>query len=129
MKFSFSDEQEEFRVFLRRFMEDKSPTTEVRRLMETDEGYDEAVWKQLSTDLGLPAVHVPEEYGGQGFGIGELAIVLEEMGRALLCAPYFLMQPPKNRNGHYCRHSPLEKIARRSLSRKKTDCGTTAAWK
>jgi alkylation response protein AidB-like acyl-CoA dehydrogenase len=89
MKFSFSDEQEEFRVFLRRFMEDKSPTTEVRRLMETDEGYDEAVWKQLSTDLGLPAVHVPEEYGGQGFGIGELAIVLEEMGRALLCAPYF----------------------------------------
>lgn len=89
MKFSFSDEQQEFRVFLRRFLEDKSPTTEVRRLMETDEGYDEAVWKQLSTDLGLPAVHVPEEYGGQGFGIGELAIVLEEMGRALLCAPYF----------------------------------------
>ncbi len=89
MKFSFSDEQEEFRVFLRRFLEDKSPTTEVRRLMETDEGYDEAVWKQLSTDLGLPAVHVPEEYGGQGFGFGELGIVLEEMGRALLCAPYF----------------------------------------
>ncbi|NKB56078.1 MAG: acyl-CoA dehydrogenase [Alphaproteobacteria bacterium] len=89
MKFSFSDEQEEFRVFLRRFLEDKSPTTEVRRLMETDEGYDEAVWKQLSTDLGLPAVHVPEEYGGQGFSFGELGIVLEEMGRALLCAPYF----------------------------------------
>lgn len=89
MRFSFSDEQEEFRVFLRRFLEDKSPTTEVRRLMETDEGYDEAVWKQLSTDLGLPAVHVPEEYGGQGFSYGELGIVLEEMGRALLCAPYF----------------------------------------
>ncbi len=89
MRFNFSDEQEEFRVFLRRFLDDKSPTTEVRRLMETDEGYDEAVWKQLSTDLGLPAVHVPEEYGGQGFSYGELGIVLEEMGRALLCAPYF----------------------------------------
>ena len=89
MRFSFSEEQEEFRTFLRRFLEDKSPTTEVRRLMETEEGYDEAVWKQLSTDLGLPAVHVPEEYGGQGFGVAELAIVLEEMGRALLCAPYF----------------------------------------
>jgi alkylation response protein AidB-like acyl-CoA dehydrogenase len=89
MRFSFSDEQEEFRVFLRRFLEDKSPTTEVRRLMETDSGYDEAVWKQLSTDLGLPAVHVPEEYGGQGFSYGELGVVLEEMGRALLCAPYF----------------------------------------
>jgi alkylation response protein AidB-like acyl-CoA dehydrogenase len=34
-------------------------------------------------------VHVPEEYGGQGFGFVELGIVLEEMGRALLCAPYF----------------------------------------
>ena len=98
MKFSFSDEQEEFRVFLRRFLEDKSPTTEVRRIMETDEGYDEAVWKQLSTDLGLPAVHVPEEYGGQGFGFEELGIVLEEMGRALLCAPYFssaVLKTPK----------------------------------
>lgn len=89
MRFSFSEEQEEFRNYLRRFLDDKSPTTEVRRLMETDEGFDEAVWKQMSTDLGLPAVHVPEEFGGQGFGIGELGIVLEEMGRALLCAPYF----------------------------------------
>jgi len=89
MRFSFTEEQEEFRVFLRRFLETKSPTTEVRRLMDTDEGYDEAVWKQLSSELGLPAVHVPEEYGGQGFTVAELAIVVEEMGRTLLCAPYF----------------------------------------
>jgi len=89
MRFSFTEEQEEFRVFLRRFLEAKSPTTEVRRLMDTDKGYDEAVWKQLSSELGLPAVHVPEEYGGQGFTVAELAIVVEEMGRALLCAPYF----------------------------------------
>ena len=87
MRFSFTEEQEEFRAFLRRFLEDKSPTTEVRRLIETDEGYDEAVWKQLSTELGLPAVHVPEEYGGQGFSIAELAIGVEETRRALLCAP------------------------------------------
>ena len=40
MKFSFTDEQEEYRSVLRRFLEDKSPTTEVRRLMETDEGCD-----------------------------------------------------------------------------------------
>ena len=89
MRFSFTEEQEEFRGFLRRFLETKSPTTEVRRLMDTDEGYDEAVWKQLSSELGLPAVHVPEEYGGQGFTVAELAIVVEEMGRTLLCAPYF----------------------------------------
>ena len=89
MKFSFTDEQHEFRSVLRRFLEDKSPTTEVRRLMETDQGCDPEVWRQLSQELGLTAIHIPESYGGQGFGIGELAISVEEMGRALLCAPYF----------------------------------------
>ena len=89
MKFSFTDEQQEFRSVLRRFLEDKSPTTEVRRLMETEKGCDPEVWQQLSKELGLTAIHIPESYGGQGFGIGELAIAVEEMGRALLCAPYF----------------------------------------
>ena len=89
MKFSFSDEQQEFRSVVRRFLEDKSPTKEVRRLMETAAGVDDEVWRQLSRDLGLTAVHIPETYGGQGFGISELAIAVEEMGRVLLCAPYF----------------------------------------
>src|SRR5262249_10773287 len=89
MRFSFTDEQQEFRSVVRRFLEDKSPTTTVRRLMETDVGHDPEVWRSLSRDLGLTAIHVPEIYGGQGFGIRELAIALEEMGRALLCAPYF----------------------------------------
>ena len=88
-RFSFTPEQEEFRFVLRRFMEDKSPVAEVRRLMETDEGWDREVWRQLSNDLGLPAIHIPEDYGGQGFGFVELALVVEEMGRSLLCAPYF----------------------------------------
>ncbi|MEJ2133547.1 MAG: acyl-CoA dehydrogenase family protein, partial [Gammaproteobacteria bacterium] len=57
--------------------------------METSEGFDREVWKHLSDELGLPAVHIPEAYGGQGFGFVELGIVLEEMGRALFCAPYF----------------------------------------
>jgi alkylation response protein AidB-like acyl-CoA dehydrogenase len=87
--FSFSDEQDEFRSVIRRFLEDRSPPTEVRRLMETPEGCDPAVWRQLSEELGLPAVHIPEEYGGQGFSFVELGIALEETGRALLCAPYF----------------------------------------
>lgn len=89
MKFSFTDEQREFRSSVRRFLEDKSPTTEVRRLMATETGFDPAVWRQLSGELGLTAVHIPEGYGGQGFGISELAIAAEEMGRSLLCAPYF----------------------------------------
>jgi alkylation response protein AidB-like acyl-CoA dehydrogenase len=89
MRFNFTDEQREFRSVVRRFLEDKSPASEVRRLMETDAGCDAEVWRHLSRNLGLTALHVPEVYGGQGFGISELAIAVEEMGRALLCAPYF----------------------------------------
>ena len=89
MDFAFSEEQEELRETLRRFFEEKSPTAEVFRLMETREGYDPAVWKQMGEDLGLQGVHIPEEYGGQGFGFLELGLVLEEMGRVLMCSPYF----------------------------------------
>jgi alkylation response protein AidB-like acyl-CoA dehydrogenase len=89
LNFTFSEEQEELRRTIRRFLDDKSPSTEVRRLMETPDGYDEAVWKQMAQELGLQALHIPEEYGGQGFSFVELGIVLEEMGRALLCAPFF----------------------------------------
>jgi alkylation response protein AidB-like acyl-CoA dehydrogenase len=89
LNFTFSEEQEELRRTIRRFLDDKSPSTEVRRLMETPDGYDEAVWKQMAQELGLQALHIPEKYGGQGFTFVELGIVLEEMGRALLCAPFF----------------------------------------
>lgn len=89
MKFSFTDEQEQIRTVLRRFLAEKSPTTEIRRLMATDQGWDRDTWRRLNSELGLSAVHIPEAYGGQGLGFVELAIVLEEMGRALLCAPYF----------------------------------------
>ncbi|TMJ21499.1 MAG: acyl-CoA dehydrogenase [Alphaproteobacteria bacterium] len=89
MRFSFSAEQEEFRTSLRRALEARSPTKEVRRLMATDAGFDRDGWRKLNQELGLTGIHIPEAYGGQGFGFGELAIVLEEMGRSLLCAPYF----------------------------------------
>lgn len=89
IKFTFTGEQEQFRSAVRRFLTDKSPTTEVRRLMATTEGYDPAVWRQLSEELSLPGIHIPEQYGGAGFGIVELSIVIEEQGRTLLCAPYF----------------------------------------
>lgn len=89
MKFSFTEEQDEFRGVLRRFLEARSPAVEVRRLMETEAGYDADVWRQLSQDLGVAALHIPEAYGGAGFGVTELAIATEEAGRALLCAPLF----------------------------------------
>jgi alkylation response protein AidB-like acyl-CoA dehydrogenase len=89
MNFAFSEEQEELRRTVRQFLEAKSPSSEVRRLMETTEGYDPAVWKQMGQELGLQSLAIPEAYGGQGFTFIELGIVLEEMGRVLLCAPYF----------------------------------------
>ncbi len=89
MNFAFSDEQEELRRITRQFLTSKSPESEVRRLMDTSEGYDPAVWSQMAGELGLQSLIVPEEFGGQGFSFVELTVVLEEMGRSLLCAPYF----------------------------------------
>ena len=89
MNFAFSEEQEELRRTVRSFLEQKSPETEVRRLMDTQEGYDPGVWKQMADQLGLQGLTIPEDNGGSGFSYVELGIVLEEMGRALLCAPYF----------------------------------------
>ena len=89
MNFAFSDEQEELRTAVRRFLAEKSPETEVRRLMDTTEGYDPAVWSQMADQLGLQSLTIPEEFGGSGFTYVELLVVLEEMGAALLCAPFF----------------------------------------
>src|SRR6202142_556365 len=89
MNFAFSDEQEELRTSVRRFLAEKSPESEVRRLMDTTEGYDPAVWKQMAEQLGLQSLTIPEEFGGSGFSYVELVVVLEEMGAALLCAPFF----------------------------------------
>jgi alkylation response protein AidB-like acyl-CoA dehydrogenase len=89
MNFAFSEEQEELRTAVRRFLQEKSPETEVRRLMETEDGYDPAVWSQMADQLGLQSLTIPEEYGGSGFSYVELIVILEEMGSALLCAPYF----------------------------------------
>jgi alkylation response protein AidB-like acyl-CoA dehydrogenase len=89
MIFTFTDEQRELGAILRRFLQDKSPSAEVRRLMATEAGYDPQTWAQLAGQLGLQGLVIPEKYGGSGAGPVELAVVCEEMGRALLCAPYF----------------------------------------
>jgi alkylation response protein AidB-like acyl-CoA dehydrogenase len=89
MNFGFSEEQDELRKMVRRFLDDKSPETAVREQMATADGYDKSVWKQMAEELGLQALGIPEEFGGQGFGPVEQYVVFEEMGAALLCAPYF----------------------------------------
>src|SRR5258708_6778117 len=89
MQLAFTEEQLELRDSVRRFLAEKSPESEVRRLMESDEGYDPDVWRQMADQLGLQGIAIPESYGGAGFTFAELCIVVEEMGTALLCAPFF----------------------------------------
>ena len=89
MIFAFTEEQEQLRAAVRRFLTEKSPESEVRRLMETVSGYDVEVWRQAARQLGLTGLAIPEKFGGSGSGYVELTVVFEEMGAALLCAPFF----------------------------------------
>jgi alkylation response protein AidB-like acyl-CoA dehydrogenase len=89
-----STEHDELRQVVREFLAERSPSSEVRRLMEAGQmdptqSRDDRVWALLAGQLGLTGIAVPEQYGGAGYGPVELGIVLEEMGGALLVAPYF----------------------------------------
>lgn len=86
--FSFTDEHEQLRSTLRSFLEENSDEAAVRTQMATEIGYDALVWEQMAEQMGLAGLIIPEEYGGAGYTFIELLVVMEEMGRALLCAPY-----------------------------------------
>ena len=89
MEFSFSEDQVELRRAARRFLEVASSEERVRSAMETERGYDQATWKQLSEELAWTALTIPEQYGGLGMSYLDLHPLMEEMGRALLCSPFF----------------------------------------
>lgn len=88
MDFAFTEEHAELRQTVRRFLEDKSTEAAVRNQMASESGYDAAVWTQMAEQMGLQGLIIPEEHGGAGLGLVEMAVVLEEMGRALYCGPY-----------------------------------------
>jgi alkylation response protein AidB-like acyl-CoA dehydrogenase len=73
---------------VRRFVEERWPIGSVRRLADTPSGFERAVWKQMSQELGLPGLALPEACGGQGFSFLELGIALEELGRQLAGGPF-----------------------------------------
>ncbi len=73
----------------RAFLEECSSGDQVREVMATERGYDAEVWKRIGSELGWPAITIPEAYDGLGLGYVELVALLEETGRALLCSPFF----------------------------------------
>jgi alkylation response protein AidB-like acyl-CoA dehydrogenase len=89
MQVGFTEDQIQFREVVSRFLAAKSPPTAVRALMATEAGHDPLVWSQLCGELGLAGTHLPEAYGGFGFGPVELGIAMQEMGRYLYCGPFF----------------------------------------
>ncbi len=86
--FMFSDEHEELRSTVRSFLQAHSDENAVREHMASERGHDAKVWQLLAEQMGLTGLIVPEEHGGAGMGYVELLVVMEEMGRALLCAPF-----------------------------------------
>jgi alkylation response protein AidB-like acyl-CoA dehydrogenase len=89
MDFAFTEEQQALRRTLRQFLSIRSSSGRVRAAMASETGYERETWERLGGELGLTALIVPEAYGGAGLGAVELSAVMEEMGRTLLCAPFF----------------------------------------
>jgi len=89
VRFAFTEEQDALRAGMRRFLRDKSPEPEVRRLMASDDGYDPAVWETAGRPARIAVLDHPEQFGGSGYSYVRVMIVLEEIGNALLCAPYY----------------------------------------
>ncbi|HEX4658989.1 MAG TPA: acyl-CoA dehydrogenase family protein [Streptosporangiaceae bacterium] len=83
------EELEELREAVREFLAAKSGQSAVRAASQTDLRHDPAVWQQMARQLRLQGLALPDAYGGDGFGLTELEVVLEEMGAALLCSPFF----------------------------------------
>ena len=89
MNFSFSEEQQMIRATAEAFLAEKSTSAAVRRAMVTERGYDPQLWQSICEDMYWQAMTIPEAHGGLGLGYVELVATLEQMGRYLLCAPFY----------------------------------------
>ena len=88
MDFILSEEQEMLRKTARNFLAERCPKSLVREWQESDKGYSLELWQELAS-LGWLGLVFPEEYGGNGMSFLELAVLLDEMGRACLPSPFF----------------------------------------
>jgi alkylation response protein AidB-like acyl-CoA dehydrogenase len=83
---SFSEEQAMLLDVAREFCADKSPIAAVRAQLETDSGYDPAIWDEMVA-LGWAGIALPQSCGGSGMGVATVVPVVEAMGRAMLGTP------------------------------------------
>ncbi|MXZ56581.1 MAG: acyl-CoA dehydrogenase [Gammaproteobacteria bacterium] len=87
MNFEFSKEQDLLREQARAFLTQHCPTTVVRKILEGNDPFDRDLWRKIA-ELGWQATVIPEEYGGLGLTYYELAVIAEELGRALAPTPF-----------------------------------------
>jgi alkylation response protein AidB-like acyl-CoA dehydrogenase len=87
MQFGLTETQQVLKNSAREFFSAECPIAEVRRLMETPTAYDAALWQKMAHQ-GWTGIVFDEGYSGLGLGLVEMAVALEEMGRALLPGPY-----------------------------------------
>ena len=80
-------EQEALRDVMRAFLRKYSEESAVRQQMDSELGYDAGAWRKAADQIGMPALVIPEEFGGAGYGFDELAVVMEETGRTLYSGP------------------------------------------
>ena len=88
MDLGLSEIQQMLKTSAQEFLSRECPTTLVREMEEDPQGYPNGLWQQI-VNLGWTGVPFPEQYGGTGGDFLDLAVLLEEMGRALLPGPYF----------------------------------------
>jgi alkylation response protein AidB-like acyl-CoA dehydrogenase len=87
MHFGLSETQQAIKNSARQFLAAECAMPVVRRLMETETAFDNALWSKFA-EQGWTGIIFPEEYGGFGLGMVEMAAALEEMGRALVPDPF-----------------------------------------
>jgi alkylation response protein AidB-like acyl-CoA dehydrogenase len=87
-EFGWTDEHRALRAAVRDLLADRAPVARARELAEGGERHDPALWATLAAEVGVQGLALPEEYGGFGGTLLDLAIVVEEMGRVLYGGPF-----------------------------------------
>ncbi len=87
MEFSMNEEQEMLKTMARDFLENECPKTFVREMMDDEAGHSPDLWKKMA-EVGWLGLTLPEEYGGSAMNFRDLAVLCEEMGRAMMPGPF-----------------------------------------